>query len=93
MWQCSFGCYQLYASKFSCAMHETMCWLNPARKPVALLARGILPGDRVKWFEPHSESYYRTGELIAYTPQGAYVWVGSGTAFVDREKLQRVETE
>lgn len=89
MWQCSFGCYQLYASKHSCAMHETMCWLNPARKPVGLLPRGILPGDQVRFGGERHDCAWKTGELLAYTPQGAYVWTYSGTAFVDADKAAR----
>lgn len=93
MWMCGYGCYETYRSKASCALHEESCWLNPARKPLGLLPRGILPGDRVGW-EPTGDGFFRrSGELICYTDHGlgAYVWIGSGTAFVDVEKMQPIQ--
>jgi hypothetical protein len=87
MWRCGFGCYDTFASKFSCAMHEERCWMNPARKPFALLPRGILPGDRVGYW---SGGYLKKTTLLAYTNQGAYVWTFFGTAFVDADRLTAV---
>lgn len=65
--------------------------MNPARKPLALLARPILPGDRVGWGKTPDGFFRKTGDLIRYTSLGAYVWVGSGTAFIDADKLEPVE--